>query len=370
MKKNLLKKQFFVLFLIAVFFSSCQEKQFENPQKVQPNTDVSINLAKSVALNFSNKFDFFKKNDVSLSKLKSSQKKSKKIKRVKIIYDENNLPAIYIMNLDPTGFVIVSGTKKESPILAFSEKNIFSLEKTRNNGLKNWIRIIKGKISYLRKNITGKTNDTITEQWDYLAPPIDNEETVPGPTVNEQVGPLLQTKWGQGERYNDLVPYLGCTIPTNGRAWVGCVATATAQVMRYWKYPSSAYNWDIMPNIAYRTDIPTEGTNEMAKLMSDVGVALNMHYGCGESWTYTSLVPGVLVNTFGYPSGISYVSYSPNTVIKQLQYGSRPVIMRGTDPAYGGHAWVCYQKTNLLLFIIPVHITSMKLIHLLLLISA
>ncbi|VAW30089.1 hypothetical protein MNBD_BACTEROID07-270, partial [hydrothermal vent metagenome] len=219
MKLSILKKQFFVLFLIAVFFSSCQKKQFENPQKVQPNTDVSINLAKSVALNFSNNLDFFQKNNVSPSnsKFKSSEKKNRKIKRVKIIYDENNLPAIYIMNLDPTGFVIVSGTKKESPILAFSENNIFSLEKTKNNGLKNWIRIIKGKISYLRKNETAETNDSITELWAALAPPVGGEETVPGPIVNEQVGPLLQTNWGQGERYNDLVPYLGCTIPTNGR---------------------------------------------------------------------------------------------------------------------------------------------------------
>jgi len=343
MKLSILKKQFFVLFLIAVFFSSCQKKRFETPQKAQLNTDVSINLAKSVALNFSNYLDFLQKNDGSPPTLKSSEKKNKKIKSIKIIYDKKNLPAIYIMNLDPTGFVIVSGTKKESPILAFSENNIFSLEKTKNNGLKQWIKIIKSKISYLRENATAETNDSITVQWDYLAPPIGDEETVPGPTVNEQVGPLLQTTWGQGARYNDLVPYLGCSNTSNGRALVGCVAVATAQVMRYWKYPYSTYNWDIMPNITYPWDSPTEGTNEIAKLMRDVGAALNMQYGCDNgSSAYTGDVPGVLVNVFGYPSVISYVSYNPNTVVDQLQYGSRPVIMRGTDGAlYSGHAWVC-----------------------------
>jgi len=145
------------------------------------------------------------------------------------------------MNLDPKGFVLVSGTKKESPVLAFSENNNFSLEKTNNNGLKNWIRIFKGKISSLRKNEKAKPNDSITEQWLSMAPPVDQEETIPGPTVNEQVGPLLQTKWGQGERYNDLVPYLSCSYTLNGRAWTGCVAVAMAQVMRYWSYPNT-YN--------------------------------------------------------------------------------------------------------------------------------
>ena len=102
-----------------------------------------------------------------------------------------------------------------------------------------------------------------------------------------------------------------------------------------------------MPDTISRYASPTEGTLEVAKLMSNAGISVNMHYGCDESWTYGSYIPSALVNAFGYPSGISYVSFEPNTVIGELKYGNRPVIMTGIDPAYGGHAWVCdgYART-------------------------
>nr|MBR6146233.1 C10 family peptidase [Paludibacteraceae bacterium] len=48
------------------------------------------------------------------------------------------------------------------------------------------------------------------------------------------VGPLLDDiEFDQGTPYNDK-----CPIINNARAITGCVATAMAEIMRYWKYPA------------------------------------------------------------------------------------------------------------------------------------
>jgi hypothetical protein len=106
------------------------------------------------------------------------------------------------------------------------------------------------------------------------------------------VKPLLKTTWDQGAFYNDSCPY---DNTAKKRVPVGCVATAMAQTMKYWGYPSkgvsstsythatygllkanfgnTTYNWLAMPNKV------TAPNSEVARLMYHCGVALNMNYG-------------------------------------------------------------------------------------------
>src|SRR5690606_56312 len=95
-----------------------------------------------------------------------------------------------------------------------------------------------------------------------------------------QYGPLLKTLWGQGVPYNDKVTKTGCSNYSNGRAPTGCVATAIAQVARYHAYPSTKYKWSIMPNRLWASDKGSNGANEVAKLMKDIGDWVGMDYGC------------------------------------------------------------------------------------------
>ena len=54
------------------------------------------------------------------------------------------------------------------------------------------------------------------------------------------IEPLLETKYNQGEPYNNQCPVIKYTDGTTwGQAVTGCVATAMAQMMRYWKYPAA-----------------------------------------------------------------------------------------------------------------------------------
>ncbi|MDV7401446.1 C10 family peptidase, partial [Arthrospira platensis SPKY1] len=58
-----------------------------------------------------------------------------------------------------------------------------------------------------------------------------------GPWQTVTVGPLLTTRWGQRCTYNEQCPDEGCfnrCLLPNPNALTGCVATAIAQVLRYW----------------------------------------------------------------------------------------------------------------------------------------
>ena len=95
-------------------------------------------------------------------------------------------------------------------------------------------------MSFVRKNYDQKLID---KQWYYLS---EGRMPYPGDldgnggnsdytvryshTVNEQIGPLMQTTWGQGSPYNSFTP---SNTPT------GCVAVATAQIMRYHEWPNN-----------------------------------------------------------------------------------------------------------------------------------
>ena len=118
------------------------------------------------------------------------------------------------------------------------------------------------------------------------------------------VGPLMTTFWDQGEPFNDQCPYYYNSSGDSARAVTGCVATAFAQVMNYHQWPDvgrgshsytcnvndmtvtqlsadfsqSVYRWDLMLD-RYDASSSPESCEAVAKLMSDVGISMNMGYG-------------------------------------------------------------------------------------------
>jgi hypothetical protein len=118
----------------------------------------------------------------------------------------------------------------------------------------------------------------------------------------------------------------------DGRAPTGCVATAMAQVMKYHEFPNN-YNWDNMPDLW--------GTMETARLMRDVGDAVNMDWGCDGSGADTKdEVASSFRNDFGYSSA-SYSGFNRDIVKQQLRW-NRPVILRGGRKS----GWYAYNNWN------------------------
>ena len=335
-------------FVIIIFSYSCQKENSPLPKPdKQTSMDVSVDLASKIALNFTKNESFTDSCRKGVS-LKSgnlspfSMLKEKEIEKIITINGEDNSPAIYIIKFKPNGFIILSASKKERAILGFSESNILN-ENFGDIGLSDWILSRKKRIEDLKHDATYKIPKSVKEEWLYIAPVDGDEIIVSGGTVNEQYGPLLQTTWGQDSPYNINLTSIGCLNDEHGKPPTGCVATAIAQIVRKWQFPSS-YNWSIMPNFANRYSYITSGTIELARLMKNAGAGAKTSYVCGGSGATVTNARNAFVNTFGYSSSASIINYNESAadtyIVPNIQAG-QPVLMGGIDLTYGGHAWVC-----------------------------
>lgn len=166
-----------------------------------------------------------------------------------------------------------------------------------------------------------------------------------------QVGPLVPVEWGQRHPHNaKLTPISGQLPP------VGCVATATSQIMSYHRFP--AYDWDriIRVSLLEADSIKDPYTIEiLSYLHKELGKPenLDMHYTITKdgSAAYSENVPRTF-RAFGYRCG-ELEDYSFDK-IKGEVYAQRPVYIDGysikevtTTPKFlfwGGDVVVSYKK--------------------------
>jgi len=149
---------------------------------------------------------------------------------------------------------------------------------------------------------------------------------------------LLSTTWGQEPSYNDMCPEDNCFWPDydyfNERTCVGCVATAGAQICRYYSWPPTgtgsgydhAYDWPNMPEMFQYISAQgafnarAEGSwvsatqdnfDAVALISRKVGVGVNMNYGCYGSAAWTDDLAWVMPGYFRYYDNASVV-YRPD----------------------------------------------------------
>lgn len=187
------------------------------------------------------------------------------------------------------------------------------------------------------------------------------------------VAPLCTTKWGQGTPFNTKCPQIdGSYAP------VGCMATAMAQIMRYWRFPERAtgkvayntenssigvidtdlstdehiYNWDAMKD-RKESMVRPSSYKDVAQLSYDCGVAAKMKYNLGGSGTSDANGQYALYNNFGYSRATTQLIFrnfvSSQTVwndmiLKELKEG-RPIIYcgsstKGSGSDAAGHAFI------------------------------
>lgn len=345
--KNSALKKLLLLFSLTIFFFACKKENTISSTETTYSEIVSIETARKVALGFAQKHLGTSTNQNARTFADSS----KKIKSQEIIGDLTN-PYFYIFNFENKGgFVIVSAEKNEHPILAYSEKGEFKKDNAPY-GIISWIETTKENIDYIRQGKFNTKKQTSVE-WaligkDFKIPSllrvVDPDPICQDYSTNTTIGPLIATEWGQGCGYNAL-------CPTNtsgfrcGHFPTGCVATAMAQVMRYWQTPATTYNWASMPN--------TFADNEVARLMRDAGSSVNMDYNDNGSGAKHEDIPPAMINTFTFSSAqnINYSLGSYSTVQSELN-SSRPVILSGYNTRntswFGlvveyqeGHEWVC-----------------------------
>lgn len=277
-------------------------------------------------------------------------------------------PAFYVFDNPAGGFVVVAGDDCVEPILGYSTEGSFQTEGMPDN-VKYWFDNLNGGIAYLRAHNIAPSA-AIRTQW--LA--AKSGSTVIAST-RAGSGKLLETaKWNQTDPFN-LKASEWCNF--GGKVYTGCVATATAIIMRYHQHPQKGsgtldgyeytsdtkeprtvrgyqlghtYDWTNMPTDNGRSNWTTAQKNAVSQLMLDCGVMCTMAYGVvgkdSGSGAVSAKAPSKLVEHMDYD--LSHDSwdrsmYPRNEWVAKIMQNiddNCPVLLSGRSAANDGHAFI------------------------------
>ena len=264
-------------------------------------------------------------------------------------------------NRQGQGFTIVSGDDQMPDIVGYADKGNFDEDN-------------------LPESLLG-----FIEQYRATAEAVERGESLAVANVNEAkrlresrrtsaVSPLLgEIAWNQGKPYNNMCPLYNGT----DHAVTGCVATAMAQVMAYWKHPKKLladipaytsqwmgryisvdgvsageeYDWDnMLPFYGYNESSYTQQqADAVAKLMLHCGTAVKMGYG---EMSGAHLTPTPLAKYFGYDADLmqevnryAFTLQEWISLIDRELQNKRPILYSGSS-SDGGHQYVCDGADN------------------------
>ena len=242
--------------------------------------------------------------------------------------------AYYVFNNDAGGFVIIAGDDAVTPVLGYTSTGSFDAENLPD-GLKDLLKSYERQIAALGDN--------------YVA----NQTATRAGFTGENL--LNTAKWNQNAPFNKYTPNNYVT---------GCVATAGAIVMKHHGYPakgtgSHSYTWNgktLSANFEHTYDwasMPAkyDGTNDaafdgVARLMADLGVAVEMQYAKNGSGAYIGDMISALQTYFGYSKLTHLESVDDmeaeawNAKLRGEIDANRPILYSASDASAGGHSFI------------------------------
>lgn len=303
--KRLLHIQFLLVLLLALGYSSLQAKRITQWQAQQQA------------------YSFWGKQMPQKAKAKS-----------RTATTASPSDAYYVFNNDAGGFVIIAGDDAVTPVLGYTSTGTFDAENLPD-GLKDLLKSYERQIAALGDSY--QANQTATR----------------AAFTGEKL--LKTAEWNQMAPFNKYTPNNYVT---------GCVATAGAIVMKHHGYPakgtgSHSYTWNgqtLTANFEHTYDwasmpVKYDGTNDadfdgVARLMADLGVAVEMQYDKDGSGAYIGNLVTALQKYYGY-SKLSHLmtiedvgAEAWNGKLREEIDANRPVLYAASDPAGGGHAFV------------------------------
>lgn len=256
--------------------------------------------------------------------------------------------AFYVFNSeDGSAFVIIAGDDRAEEVLGYGN---YALDmNVIPSNMRWWLNQYKRQIEFLQENPTLK---------------VTTPSQLNAGVLRLTVSPMLTCKWDQESPYwNQCPSYGGYTCLT------GCVATAMAQVMYYWKYPAqlpaiagyttstrhisvsalpgATADWANMTD-TYSSSSSSAAKNAVATLMRYCGQSCKMDYDNANNGGSGAYCEDQLegMKLFGYNSGATCIdrdNYSAtqwNTIMQEDLAAGRPILYAGDDNWAGGHAFV------------------------------
>lgn len=264
------------------------------------------------------------------------------------------------------GFVIVSGDDQMPELVGYTEKGDFSSGRIPSN-LKHYLEDYERVVKKVQSDTKLGMNISLVPQLKSKSYPA--------------VTPLITSKWDQATPFNKTLPkWIPDYDPTDEGFDVltGCVATAMAQVMNYYKYPAatqlpiegfrdtvnwngddgyidvpaipvnSAIDWNNMLSTYEAEHYNDAQANAVAKLMQYCGASVRMEYTPEFSGAFVSDAAKAMRNVFGYDDICRHVYSFSYKGIKwvdllhsELEAG-RPIIYGGSSvyPEESGHCFI------------------------------
>lgn len=268
--------------------------------------------------------------------------------------------AFYVFNRGTDAYVIVSGDDRMKSVLAYSDKGAFNTTHLPDN-LLMWMELC---------------NAVYQEAQMGVEPKVEPKLMTRSVTLAEEVLPMLKTENGEDILWDQSAPYnLLCPKVSGRNSVTGCVATAMAQIMRYWREPAkgigshnyvmngqtvsfdfskATFDWDKMRGIYSNVSYTQEEAAAVAELMFACGVAVDMSYSPNGSGAYSQIVPQAMIDYFGFNENMNYLERENYTseewiqLLKSELNAGRPVYYSGQSVEVG-HAFVFdgYDKQGL-----------------------
>ena len=247
----------------------------------------------------------------------------------------------HVVKLKGGGFVVMSSDTTREPVVAFSYGG--DLVESDNNPL--WVLLkndlalrvgedasSSGKPSLLKATVGGSPGSDNEAKWNRLLGKSGGLlRASQGVSVisDVRVAPLVQSKWNQ----DDVAGSPCYNYYTPNHYVCGCVATAGAQLMRYFEYPSATtsiptfkndhcylqgtqtsyttqggcYDWSLMPLVP-NSSIAEPERQAIGKLTSDIGICVGMDYDTavnGGSSSSGYMLAEAFTNRFRYANALA-----------------------------------------------------------------
>jgi hypothetical protein len=258
---------------------------------------------------------------------------------------------LYLIDLSPEGWVIVSGDIRAEAILAYSPEGDYIIEDDIiQNPANNWLNVYEEQIGF----IVDSEVSEISSSW--LIGNGPKSSSLLKSTIS--IEPIIEANYNQGTGWNQFCPV--DNAGPGGHVLVGCVAVAMAQAISTFDYPITgsgehSYNHAIYGNLSvdysdadYDWDNMSRVTPDEnnSKLLYHCAVSVSMNFGTSGSSASTSNTPEALRSHFLFSRDMMYeskVNYSEedwrNLLIEQLLNG-RPIIYRGESvDGASGHSF-------------------------------
>ena len=250
--------------------------------------------------------------------------------------------SFHVVKLEGGGFVVMSSDTTREPVVAFSSGG--DLVESDANPL--WVLLkndlalrvgdgaaSSGKPGLLKATAGGSSASGNEAKWNRLlgkSSGLLRASQGVSSISDVRVAPLVQSKWGQGDVGKDHC----YNYYTPNHYVCGCVATAGAQLMRYFEWPRSSVNvarftnpycsiagviqtmttqggyyyWGQMPLVPNGSTITDAQRQTIGKLTSDIGICVGMDYDTtenGGSGAGGYMLAEAFTNHYGYANALA-----------------------------------------------------------------